>query len=101
MFEAIAAWGTAKVVAYVGGSIGSFILLWVFKKIDNDKIAKKVESFFFGLGVLVTAGLSKWKYTAKFWNKIIEPWFIDLIDNVVGSAIRGFIRGLRSDNKKD
>lgn len=101
MIETIVAWGTTKVAAYAVGSIGSFVLLWLLKKVDNDKIAKKVESFFFGIGVLVTVGLSKWKYTAKFWNKVIEPWFIDLIDNVVGSAILGFIRGLRSDNPKE
>jgi len=101
MFETIAAWGAAKIATYVAGSIGSFVLLWIFKKIDNDKIAKKFDNFFYGLGVTVTAGLSKWKYTSKFWNKIIEPWFIDLIDNVVCSAIKGFIRGLRSDTKKD
>ena len=41
--------------------------------------------------------MSKWRFTRQFWNKTIEPWFIDLVDNVVGSAIRGFIRGLRVD----
>lgn len=98
MIETIVGWGAGKIAAYVAGSIGTVVLLWLLKKIDNDKIAKKVEAFFFGLGVTVTAGLSKWKYTAKFWAKVIEPWFIDLIDNVVGAAVRGFIRGLRSDD---
>ena len=45
----------------------------------------------------MTLGLSKWKITKDFWNRTIEPWFIDLIDNVIGGAVRGFVRGLRID----
>ena len=47
----------------------------------------------------MTLNLSKWKATAKVWNSTIEPYFIDLIDNVFGSIVRGFIKGLRVDNK--
>ena len=47
----------------------------------------------------MTAGLTKWKFTSKIWNKTIEPYFIDLIDNLVGGALRGLIKGLKSDNK--
>ena len=50
------------------------------------------------MGKMVTLGLSKWSITKKFWNKTIEPWFIDLIDNIVGGALRGFVRGLRVDD---
>ena len=46
----------------------------------------------------MTLGLSQWKFTKNFWNKTVEPWFIDLFDNFIGGAVRGFIRGLRSDN---
>ena len=45
----------------------------------------------------MTLGLSKWDFTRKFWNSTVEPWFIDLVDNVVGGAVRGFIKGLRVD----
>lgn len=90
---------TAKATAYVGGSIAAFILAWVFKKIPNEKIKAAVGKFFYGLGVAVTLGLSKYKYTAKFWNKVIEPWIIDFIDNIFGEAVKKFIEGLRSDNK--
>ena len=45
----------------------------------------------------MTLGLSQWKFTKNFWNKTVEPWFIDLFDNFIGGAVRGFIRGLRSD----
>ena len=78
-----------------GGATG--IVLWVLKKVPNQEIANIVETFFYGCGKTITLGLSKWRFTRQFWNKTIEPWFIDLVDNVIGSAIRGFIRGLRVD----
>ena len=78
-----------------GGATG--IVLWVLKKVPNKEIANIVETFFYGCGKALTLGMSKWRFTRQFWNKTIEPWFIDLVDNVVGSAIRGFIRGLRAD----
>ena len=46
----------------------------------------------------MTAGLSKFAWTKGVWNKTIEPWFIDLIDNIFGSMVRGLIKGLKSDN---
>jgi len=76
---------------------GGSAALWILKKIPNDKICAIVEGTFEKLGILVTAGLTKWSFTAKIWNKTIEPYVIDLVDNVVGGALRGFIRGLRSD----
>ncbi len=45
----------------------------------------------------MTLGLSSWSATKGIWNKVIEPWFIDVVDNTVGACIRGFIKGLRSD----
>ena len=45
----------------------------------------------------MTLGLAKWSITKKVWNSTIEPWLVDLIDNIVGSAVKGFINGLRSD----
>ena len=78
-----------------GGSAG--IILYVLRKIPNDSICSFVEGLFYGLGRAITLGLSKWKVTRNFWNKTIEPWFIDLVDNIVGGAVRGFIRGLRID----
>ena len=73
-------------------------VMWILKKIPNDKICEVVEGMFEKIGVLMTAGLTKWSVTKKIWNKTVEPYFIDLVDNVVGGALRGFIKGLRSDN---
>ena len=75
-------------------------VMWILKKIPNDKICAVVEGMFEKVGVLMTAGLTKWSVTKKIWNKTVEPYFIDLVDNVVGGALRGLIKGLRSDNKK-
>ena len=78
-----------------GGTAG--IILWVLKKVPNKEICALVETFFYGCGKTMTLGLSKWDFTRKFWNSTVEPWFIDLVDNVVGGAVRGFIKGLRVD----
>ena len=79
-----------------GGTAG--IVLWVLKKVPNETICEMVETLFYGVGKAMTLGLSKWSITKKFWNKTVEPWFIDLVDNVIGGALRGFIKGLRVDD---
>ena len=82
----------------VGGG-ASAIVLWVLKKIPNESICSVVETTFESLGKVLTLGLGKWSVTKGVWNKTVEPYFIDLVDNVFGSLVRGFIKGLRSDNK--
>tara|TARA_R110002020_G_scaffold475533_1_gene710782 strand:+ start:47 stop:304 length:258 start_codon:yes stop_codon:yes gene_type:complete len=78
-----------------GGSAG--LVLWVLKKVPNEHICSVVETAFETIGKAMTLGLAKWKVTRGVWNKTIEPWLIDLVDNVAGGAVRGFIKGLRSD----
>ena len=78
-----------------GGTAG--LILWVLKKVPNETIYSSVEKLFKGMGMTVTLGLGKWKLTKKYWNNTIEPWLIDLVDNTVGAAVNGFIKGLRSD----
>ena len=79
-----------------GGTAG--IILFVLKKVPNDQLANMVETFAETCGKVITLGLGKWSFSKKFCNGTIEPWFIDLFDNVMGGLIRGFIKGLRSDN---
>ena len=86
-------WLTMTLGAGSGGAV-----LWILKKIPNEKICAFVEGGFEKLGVAMTAGLSKFKWTKGVWNKTIEPWFVDLIDNIFGSMVRGLIKGLKSDN---
>lgn len=88
-------WITMSLGLGSGGAV-----MWVLKKIPNEKICAVVEGCFEKLGVLMTAGLTKFWATKSIWNKTVEPYFIDLVDNVVGGALRGLIKGLRSDNKK-
>jgi hypothetical protein len=78
-----------------GGTAG--IALWVLKKVPNEKICSFVETGFEKMGVLMTLGLGKWSLTKGVWNSTIEPWVIDMIDNIFGSMVRGLIKGLRSD----
>jgi len=83
----------------LSGVGGGSILLILLKKIPNEKICSVVENCFYGIGCAVTLGLAKWKFSKKVWNKTLEPYFTDLVDNLIGGAVRGFIEGLRSDNK--
>ena len=78
---------------------GGGIALFILKKIPNEKICAFMEGSFEKLGILMTAGLTKFWATKKLWNKTIEPYFIDLVANVAGGAVRVLIKGLRSDNK--
>jgi hypothetical protein len=78
-----------------GGTAG--VALWVLKKVPNEKICSFVESVSEKLGTVMTLGLGKWSLTKGIWNSTVEPWLIDLIDNVFGSIVRGLIKGLRSD----
>lgn len=93
--------GTLKDAASTGNLIAGLavvILAWIFKTIPNDKIYGIVTAVFTKLGIAATLGLSRFKFTAPLWNKYIEPWVIDFIDNTIGAAVKGFIAGLRSDN---
>ena len=87
---------TNNFVTLIGGG-SSAIALWLLKRIPNEDIYSWVETGAFWLGSVMTLGLGKWSLTKKLWNKTVEPWFIDLVDNIVGGAVRGFIRGLRVD----
>ena len=79
---------------------------WVFKKIPNAKLRKAMQGTFgkagYALGVMITLGLSKWKYTKDFWNKTIEPWLIDFIEHVLAHSVLvfldGIVKGMRSDD---
>jgi len=83
---------------WAGGISASAVILWVLQKIPNDKIQRVIFKAFYWLGKVITLGLSEWKWTKKFWNTVIEPWFIDLIENSVETMVSGFVSGLRVDN---
>ena len=83
-----------------GGLTTGGVLLYLLNKVPNEKISGLVYDTAMNLGSVATLGLGKWKLTKGVWNKYVEPWFIDIFDNIIASAVNGFIAGLRSDNEK-
>lgn len=70
----------------------------VAKKVPNDKVKAILKPIFYRAGVIATLGLSKSPVVGQVWNKTVEPYVVDLLDNVVYAVKDGFIPGLRSDN---
>ena len=89
---------TGKAVAYAGMGIAGIVATWALKKIPNNVLKAKFGNFMYGAGVACTLGLSKFKWTKSIWQKYLEPWVIDAIDNIVVTGISRFIDGMRSDN---
>ena len=87
---------TNNIGIFAGG--GSAIALFVLKRIPNEDLYSWVETSAYWIGTTLTLGLSKWKWTKKHWQGIIEPYFIDLIENTFGAALKGLLKGLRKDN---
>ena len=87
-----------EAVQWTVGSVSAVAAAWVLKRIPNSVIEARLGVFMYGLGVTCTLGLAKWKLTKGIWNKTIEPWVIDAVDNIFANSINEFVRGLRSDN---
>ena len=86
-------------IGLMAGVSGAGVVLWMLKKVPNKKIASAVEGACFRLGRVVTMFMgSKKSPVGKFWNKTIEPYIIDAIDNIVANGIKSFCDGMRSDN---
>ena len=98
MLASLTAIATSKVAAYAGLGLAGAGVAWGLKKIPNDKIKAKFGYWMYGAGMACSLGLAKWKYTKGVWNKVVEPYIIDAIDNIVAHGINEFVRGLRSDN---
>jgi len=85
-------------LSYAIGGASAVMVAWILKKIPNDTLKAKFGALMYGLGVTCTLGLAKWKWTKGLWNKTIEPWVVDAIDNIVVEGVMRFVEGLRSDN---
>ena len=95
-------WLAAKLgveaVQYAAGGAVAVVVAYALKKIPNATIKAKLGVVMYGAGVACTLGLAKFKWTKKVWNKTVEPYVVDAIDNIVSHGIQEFVRGLRSDN---
>ena len=98
MLEFLVAKLGSEVAIYAGMGVAGVVGAWVLKKIPNDTLKAKFGVVMYGAGVACTLGLSKFKWTKSIWNKVVEPWVVDAIDNIVVSGISKFVDGLRSDN---
>jgi len=98
MLEIIGGILTKKATAYAGVGLAGIVSAWILKKIPNDVLKAKFGNFMYGAGVACTLGLGKWKWTKGIWNKYMEPWVIDAVDNIVVTGIAKWVEGLRSDN---
>lgn len=84
-------------IEYSLGSLAVLVIGWGLKKIPNEKIKSFVGSVCYSVGVTVTLGLAKWKITKPVWNSTVEPYLIDLVDNVLVTGIKRFVDGMKSD----
>ena len=87
-----------EAVQYAAGGVVAVGVAWALKKIPNKKIKVKFGMLMYYAGCACTLGLAKFKWTKKVWNKTVEPYLVDAIDNIVAHGIQEFVRGLRSDN---
>ena len=99
MIELITAKLTGSVVGYATGGIAVAGTAWALKKIPNSTIKAKFGGYMYKLGICATLGMAKWKWTKKVWNKTVEPYIIDAIDNILITGLAKFIEGMRSDNE--
>lgn len=87
-------------ISWTLDGLTTILFLWLMKKIPNGKI----KSFFGGVGwrvgVILTLGLSRYKWSKAWWEKAGEPWLIDLIDNTINEFTSMLVMGLRSNNPK-
>ncbi len=98
MIELITSWAINYGMITAGSTIAVFIGGWILKKIPTDKFAIWARKVGKSQGLAITTFFNK-KIPA-LWNGIIEPIVIDTLNAVFFAWIRGFISGLKSDNKK-
>jgi hypothetical protein len=103
MIEILLAYIKAHIWELLGFAGFGAMLSYILKKIIPDNwiitVSNAVEKFGFGIGVAVTLGLAKWRWTKGIWNNVIEPYVIVLLRVVFLNLSKGIIRGLQSDNE--
>jgi len=74
------------------------VFAYVMKLIPNDKIYDIVRGFFRGIGIIISKTMCAIPILGAIWNKVIEPFVIDLFMNTVLAAVDGIVAGLKQDN---
>ena len=87
---------TNNLTLFAGGGASAVALLFL-KMIPNEDIKAWGGTGAYWAGKAITLNLGSWKWTKGIWNKTVEPYLVDLIDNVFGEFTKKFIQGLRSD----
>lgn len=101
MIEILTGWAINYGIQVAAGGIAVFIGGWIIKKIPFDRFAKWAESVGRKQGEAVTRFFNNWKPTKAIYEKIIEPVIIDTVNALLFGWVKGFIGGLKSDNKKE
>ena len=93
----------AILAVFLGTGVIGSVLGFILKKFITEElletIGNVIRTFFHGLGVVSTLGLSKIPYLKGLWNLTIEPYVIILLDVVFLNMVHGFTDGLETDNK--
>lgn len=89
--------GLAIAGAGIAGAAISFLIKKFVTQGVLDEIGDAAEWAGHKVGVGVTLGLAKWKYTKKLWNNVLEPPLILVVEQLKRFFV-GVIKGLRSDN---
>ena len=84
----------------IGAGLATLVLAYILKRIDNEWVYRPIYGACYAAGVICTGGMSKWKWTSSTWNKTVEPFIVDLLDNVFSAVKNGLFDGLHSDNPK-
>ena len=84
-------------VVGIGGLLG-LILRKFFTVARLEIWGKAFYDFGYGVGRVITLGLSVWKYTKPVWNKVLEPLVITVFKTVFMPFFTGLFAGMESDN---
>lgn len=95
----ITAWAVQYGLITAGTTIAVLIGGWILKKIPFDRFANWAEGIGMEQGSVITLFFNS--KLPKLWNTVIEPIFVDVINAIFFSWIRGFIAGLKSDNPEE
>jgi len=93
-----------NLVAIIGVAGGAAVLgLILGKLIPKEKWVgwgDKAESSGAWVGKIITDGAAQLPYIGKIWNKVLEPYLILLVNNVLVRFVLGIVgrKGLLSDN---